>query len=99
MSDFKGTVASDFLKKVVVPTSKKEDLIDYAATDFGTLRLALIQYLKTVYPLEYQNFSESDMGMMLIELVAYMGSVMSYKAETIFPLLETVTMFKNCYNL
>ena len=81
MTDFKGTVSSDFLKKVAIPDTKKGDFIDYAATDFLTLRSALIDYIKAVYPLEYQNFSESDLGMMLLELVAYMGSVFSLKAD------------------
>lgn len=78
---FNGTVQSDFLKLVQLPESKRGDNIDFAATDFITLRSALIKYLKATYPLDYQNFSESDFGMMLIELVAYMGAVMSMKAD------------------
>jgi hypothetical protein len=78
---FNGSVNSDFLKLVQLPDSKKGDIIDYAATDFITLRTALINYIKATYPLDYQNFSESDLGMMLIELVAYMGAVMSMKAD------------------
>lgn len=78
---FNGTVQSDFLKLVQLPESKRGDSIDFAATDFITLRSALIKYLKATYPLDYQNFSESDFGMMLIELVAYMGAVMSMKAD------------------
>jgi hypothetical protein len=31
--------------------------------------------------LDYQNFSESDLGLMLIELVSYMGSVFSLKGD------------------
>lgn len=78
---FNGSVNSDFLKLVQFPDSKKGDTIDFAATDFITLRTALINYIKATYPLDYQNFSESDLGMMLIELVAYMGAVMSMKAD------------------
>lgn len=78
---FNGTVQSDFLKLVNIPESKRGDTIDYAATDFLTLRTALVNYIKATYPLDYQNFSESDLGMMLIELVAYMGAVMSMKAD------------------
>ena len=75
------TAASDFMKKVVFIDDNKPSEIDFAATDFATLRQALINYIKAVYPLDYSNFSESDLGMMLIELVAYMGAVMSMKAD------------------
>ena len=78
---FKGTVQSDFLKLARVEDADKNNLINFAATDFITLRQSLIDYIKAVYPLEYNYFSESDLGMMLIELVAYMGHVMSYKAD------------------
>jgi len=78
---FNGRVNSDFLKLSEYPDSNKPTLINFAATDFETLRDSLIKYIQAVYPLEYQNFTESDLGVMLIELVAYMGSVMSLKAD------------------
>ena len=76
-----GTITSDFMKLAEVPTWKKPTLINFAATDFLSLRNSLITYAKAVYPDDYQYFVESDLGMMFIELVAYMGSVMSMKAD------------------
>ena len=73
--------ASDFLKLVLFKDDDKSNLIDYAATDFVSLRASLIDYIKAVYPLDYNLFSESDLGMMFIELVAYMGAVLSMKAD------------------
>lgn len=78
---FSGTVNSDFLKLVTIPEEVKATLINYSAQDFESLKQSLISYIKSVYPLDYNNFAESDLGMMLIELVAYMGSVMSFKAD------------------
>lgn len=78
---FKGTVESDFLKLAKVEDADKINLINFAATDFLSLRTSLINYIKSVYPLDYNYFSESDFGMMLIELVAYMGHVLSYKSD------------------
>lgn len=78
---FSGTVESDFLKLVQVEDVKKDNLINYAATDFITLRDSLIEYVKAVYPLDFNNFIESELGLMLIELVAYMGGVLSHKAD------------------
>lgn len=78
---FSGTAQSDFLKYLKVQDKDKENLINFAATDFLALRDSLIQYIKTVYPLDYNYFVESDLGMMLVELIAYMGHVSSYKAD------------------
>ena len=81
LASFTGEVKSDFMKNVVVPDSRKDTLIDYSATDFLSLRSSIIEYIKAVYPLDYQNFAESDLGIMLVELIAYMGSVVSLKAD------------------
>ena len=77
---FNGKVESDFLK-LSKSVESKEVLLNHTSTDYETLRASLIEYIKASYPLDYQNFSESDLGVMLIELVAYMGAVMSLKAD------------------
>ena len=78
---FSGTVNSDFMKLSVIPDRKKQQYINFAGSDFYTIRQDMIGYVKAVYPNDFQNFSESDLGMMLIELIAYMGSVSSLKAD------------------
>jgi len=75
------TVASDFQRLAQIPDSLKDTYIDYGSTDFATLRESLMNYIRAVYPLEYNNFVESDLGLMLIELVSYMGAVMSLKSD------------------
>jgi len=79
--NFSGTIASDFMKLSNIPVEKRPSLVNFAATDFLTLRNSLIDYAKAVYPQDYKYFVESDLGMMFLELVAYMGSVMSMKAD------------------
>ena len=79
--NFSGTVSSDFMKLVQMPENKKANLINFAATDFLSIKTSLINYIKAVYPLDYQYFVESDLGMMFIELIAYQGAVMSMKAD------------------
>ena len=74
-------VGSDFMKLAAFADNEKSTLVDFTATDFATLRSALLNYMKLVYPLDYDNFVESDLGVMLVELVAYMGSIMSMKAD------------------
>jgi len=78
---FSGTVGSDYMKLSVMPETLKKEFVDFGATDFTSLRQSMINYIKAVYPNDYQNFNEADLGMMLVELMAYMGSVMSYKAD------------------
>jgi len=78
---FKGVVTSDFIKKVRLDDSKKESLIDYSASDFLSFRNNLVKYIKAAYPLDYNFFISSDMGMMMTELTAAMGHILSYKAD------------------
>lgn len=78
---FQGAITSDFLKRVRLDDSKKEALLDFAATDFFSLRNNLVNYIKTAYPLDYNFFVASDMGAMFLELTAAMGHILSYKAD------------------
>lgn len=78
---FSGTVTSDFLKLIPADLDQKERLIDYSASDFESIRSALIKYVKATYPLDYTNFSESDFGMFLIELMAAVGHIQSMKSD------------------
>lgn len=79
--NFLGNVKSDFLKLVRVEDDKKSSLVDYTAQDFNSIKAALIKYMRAVYPLDFQNFTESDMGIMLTELFAYVGSINTFKAD------------------
>lgn len=81
MSYYTGQVISDFMKLVAVDDEQKEALIDFTGSDFLSLRENIIEYIKAVYPLDYQNFQESDLGIMLIEMIAYMGAVISMKTD------------------
>lgn len=78
---FIGDLVSDFLKVPKIEEISKQKYIEYGATDFTTLKESLINYIKAVYPTDYNYFAESDLGMVFIELVAYMGHVLSYKAD------------------
>ena len=80
--NFNGTVSSDFMKLArEFDSAKKASLINYAGSDFNSIRTNLVNYVKSVYPLDYNNFVSSDLGVMLIDLVAYIGAVTSMKAD------------------
>lgn len=50
----------------------------YLAKDFDSLRSLLLQYARIYYPDKIQDFSETSMGGMLLDLAAYTGDVMSF---------------------
>ena len=78
---FNGKVESDFMKLVKFPETRKSDLINFAGTDFDSFRVNLINYIKAVYPLDFNNFIESDFAGMLMDLVSYVGATTSMKAD------------------
>ena len=78
---FSGTVQSDFLKFIPNELEDKERFIDFAASDFVTLRKNLVDYTRANFPLDYNNFNESDFGMLLIELMAAVGHIQSHKSD------------------
>jgi len=80
-SGFDGTIESDFLKLGQIPDDRKPDLIDYNLNGFNDYRVALQNYLKSVYPLDYNNFAASDLGQMLLEMFAYMAATLTLRAD------------------
>jgi len=51
--------------------------IQYLAKDFNAYKSKLINFAKTYYPTTYNDFSDASPGMMLIEMAAYVGDVLS----------------------
>ena len=79
--NFSSTISSDFLKLANLPERRKPNLINFANNDFQGLKESLVNYAKAVYPEDYNYFIESDLGIFFLELIAYMGSVLSLKAD------------------
>lgn len=75
--------------------------VRYLNKDFASLRSSLIDFAKIYYPNTYQNFNESSIGMLFIELSAYVGDVLSYYIDD--SLKESMLMYadelKNLYAL
>jgi hypothetical protein len=57
---------------------------NYLNRDFHSLREDLINYTKIFYPNQYNDFSESSVGMMLLELNAYVGDMLSFHVDKTF---------------
>ena len=79
-----------------MPYSDKEHTVsnvNYLNKDFNSFKSTLIEYAKTYYPNTYRDFNETSPGMMLIEMSAYVGDVLSFYIdqqykEMMLPLAE-----------
>ena len=71
----------------------KSSNVNYIGRDFNDLKTSLIKYTKTYFPNSYRDFNETSPGMMLIEMCAYVGDVLSFYIdnqykEMLLPLAE-----------
>ena len=80
-----------------MPSYNKKDFkhsnVNYLNKDFSELKQSLINYTKSYFPDTYRDFNETSPGMMLMEMNAYVGDVMSFYVdqqyrEMLLPLAE-----------
>jgi len=72
--------------------------IKYINRDFADFRKELIEFAKNYFPDTYNDFSEASPGMMFIEMVSYVGTVLGFYQDT--QLQETFLQYaKNQNNL
>lgn len=55
--------------------------IDYASRDWDTIRSSVIDFLRKRFPRDWTDFTESNIGVALIEAVAYMFDNLSYAVD------------------
>jgi len=82
-------------KKIV----KKE--INYLGRDFSNIRNNLIEFAKSYFPNQYNDFNEASPGMMFVEMAAYVGDVLNYYVDNQFreTLLHHAEERKNIYEI
>lgn len=56
--------------------------IDYTSKDFTTLAASMLTYAGQAMP-DWNTTSEGDFGVMMVELMAYMGDILSYYGDRI----------------
>jgi len=71
----------------------KESNVNYLNKDFAALKQSLMNYAKSYFPDNYRDFNETSPGMMLLEMNAYVGDVLSFYIdqqyrEMLLPLAE-----------
>src|SRR5437588_7889298 len=57
-------------------------VVDYLARDYDSFRQALVDLIPAKVP-EWTDRSEADFGIVLIELAAYMGDILSYYLDRV----------------
>jgi len=55
--------------------------VNYLSRDFASIRADLINYLKTFFPEQWQDFNVTSPGMALLELNAYVGDLLSFAID------------------
>jgi hypothetical protein len=81
-----------------VAVKKTEQLaIDYTARDFSSIRNEITTFVKRYYPNSFKDFNEASFGSLMIDMVAYVGDMLSfyldYQANESF--LQTALEFDN----
>jgi len=52
--------------------------ISFTSRDFATIQSELVNYAKIYYPETYRDFNEASFGAMMIDMVAYVGDMLSF---------------------
>lgn len=60
---------------------KAYNFIDYTSYDFDSLKQALITYIQTYYPENFVDYTESSEFIAIIELIAYLGTSLAFRAD------------------
>ena len=75
--------------------------IDYVARDYAQIRAALITHTQNFFPNDFQDFSESNLGICILELNAYVGDQLNFYLDRVVNemFLPTVVQRANAVNL
>ncbi len=69
-------------QKICVPSPSFEPEINYLAKDYASFRNLLLDRMSMLMP-DWQERNPADMGIMLVELLAYIGDQLSYEQDAV----------------
>ena len=58
--------------------------VNYLGRDFTDIRANLIEFAKSYFPTQYNDFNEASPGMMFVEMASYVGDVLNYYVDNQF---------------
>ena len=57
--------------------------IDFQSYDYQTIRKSMIDYLRTYYPEDFNDFIESSEYVALIDMIAYQAQALSFRTDSV----------------
>ena len=54
---------------------------DFQSYDYETIRKSMVDYLRNYYPEDFNDFIESSEYIALIDLIAFLGQSLSFRAD------------------
>ena len=63
-----------------MPITSNRD-INYLSKDFDSIKADLIDYVKRHFPSDWRDFNDASGGMALLELIAYVGDILSFNND------------------
>ncbi len=82
---FKADCPSDFdcqAQTVVVTPQPRPPQLDYLAKDYASLRQMMLDRIVALAP-DWQERNPADLGVTLVELVAHVGDILSYRQDAV----------------
>lgn len=73
--------STNFAEQWVKQYTQLNKAISYKAFDFNGIKQSLINYLRTYHPEHFNNLTETDELLALIEMFAYVGELYAYRAD------------------
>jgi hypothetical protein len=73
--------STNFAEQWVNQYTQLNKAINYKAFDFNGIKASLINYLRTYHPEHFNNLTETDELLALIEMFAYVGELYAYRTD------------------
>ena len=64
-----------------MPTRSSNRDINYLSKDFDSIKSDLLDYVKRHFPNDWRDFNDASGGMAILELMAYVGDVLSFNID------------------
>ena len=64
-----------------MPTRSLNRDINYLSKDFDCIKSDLVDYVKRYFPNEWRDFNDASGGMAILELMAYVGDILSFNID------------------
>ena len=61
--------------------NKKKVPIKYTDREFNSIKKSLVEHARRYYPNTYQDFNEASFGSLMVDLVSYVGDVLSFYVD------------------